>query len=74
MKPRYKIVITEFVEETTKAGKEWKPVRAGEPSEYAYTPEIEKSAINEYLIYSQNVTELDMDAVIIAVNGLTILN
>lgn len=70
MKKRYKIEITEFTTETQLKGKVWAAVKGNPDADYGYTPEIEKKVDVERVIYLQNSEELDLGAVIKAVNGL----
>jgi len=70
---RYKIEVTEFCFEKRIKGKEWKQVTDGVlegGGNYAYTPEIEKTVEVERTIFTQNTDDLDLVAVIKAVNGL----
>jgi len=67
---RYKIVITEITQERKIRGKEWKPVSDEPKASYDYTPEIEKMVDVTREIYAQDTAELDLKAVIKAINGL----
>ena len=53
-------------------GKEWTRVAKDESDRdvYGYTPEIEKKVVEHTTIYTQVVEELDLAAVIKAVNGM----
>ena len=66
---RYIIKIEEHAIETVVRGKEWKPVNNIDGVDYAYTPEIEKQEKVTRQIYVQNTDNLDLTAVIKAVNG-----
>lgn len=76
----YRITVTRMETVTKKFGKEWKVVgeeqAKGDDNKpylkdlYGYTPEIEKEATEEVEVLRQTVTELDMIAVIKAINGL----
>lgn len=70
MKARYSITITETVVETKICGKDWGPVNGNNEQDYAYTPEIEKQVSVERTLYTQNTDELDLSAVIKAINNL----
>ena len=68
-KDRFKVVIYEVLLERKPAGNEWKPTGEDNPK-YAYTPEI---MIKDWVtreIYQQTVSDLDVKAVIKAVNSL----
>lgn len=66
----YTIKITKTQSVVRKGGKEWKPVSAAADAAYAYTPEIEREAQEEIEVLRQTVDDLDMAAVIKAVNKL----
>ncbi len=74
MSKRYKIVITEFTQETKAAGREWEkgaePSTEEKPEGWGYSPEIEKKADIERQIFVQNTDDLDLVEVIKAVNGI----
>lgn len=73
MNKRYEISITEIAQEETITGREW--VRGGvdgkenDDDEWGYTPQIAEVKAVTRQIYKQNVDELDLGAVIAAVNG-----
>ncbi len=67
---RYKITITEITVETEIEGREWAKVDGNPDTRYDYTPEIEKRVKVIREIYCQNTDELDLKAVIKAINGL----
>jgi len=67
---RYKIVITEVTQERKICGKQWKPVNGDPEKRYDYTPEIEKVVDVTREIYAQDTAELDLKAVIKAINGI----
>lgn len=68
---RYKIVITEIGEEKRTIGKEWaRGVDPNDPEVFGYTPETTATRPFEREVYTQNVADLDMIAVIKAVNGV----
>ena len=71
---RFKIVITEFTEETKTKGREWEKGAATEdvdcPGGYGYTPEIQKVVDVERVVFTQNVAEIELVDVIMAVNGI----
>ena len=67
---RYMISITEIGEEVQTIGRKWE-AGAGEDGErYGYTPEIQATQQYRREIYSQDVTELDIPAVISVINGI----
>lgn len=68
----YTITITKTETVTRKVGKEWKVI-GQDPDQtdvYGYTPEIEKEVETETKILEQTVVDLDLHAVIKAINGL----
>ena len=71
---RYEITITEHVVETKTVGKEWErgadKVDEDHPSGWGYTPEIEKKVAVKREIFSQTTEDLNLVAVIKAVNGI----
>lgn len=73
-KVRYKIVITEYTNEFKVVEKSWEQ-GAGDPTaegkaSWGYTPAIENIVETERTILEQQVTELDLTAVIMAVNDI----
>lgn len=74
MDKRYKIEITEFAVEEVVAGREWKQgadmEKTEDPKKWGYTPEIIKKKNVERTAYTQNTDELDLKAVIKAINGI----
>lgn len=69
MNRRFTITIRESGQEKRVAGSEWAPKADGSAG-YEYTPEIEATRPYEREIYSQSVDDVDLAAVIKAVNGL----
>lgn len=70
----YEIIIKKTVLTTTTAGKEWQPLeKNGDKTHYGYTPEIQKDQIVSTQIYTQIVEDLDLVAVISAVNGMNVV-
>jgi phage tail tube protein FII len=70
-KKRYKVVITEYSNEIQLKGGEWKQgADDTTTSTFGYTPNIERIVEVERTVLQQEVTELDMVAVIKAVNGI----
>lgn len=68
---RYKIVITEIGEERRTIGKEWaRGAHPDDPAAFGYTPETVATRPYEREVYTQNVADMDMIAVIKAVNGV----
>ena len=70
MNKRYKIVITEYCVEEKPAGKQWEEGAGEDGKSYGYTPEIIRKTVVERDIYSQDIEELDLKAVIQAVNEI----
>lgn len=70
MTKRYKIVITEFTQETEIRGKEWAKVNDIPDTNYEYTPEIEKVVNVQREVLVQNVEKLNLIEVIKAINGI----
>ena len=71
----YKITV-EIEEVVTRiAGKEWRPVSESKEggTKYDYTPEIEKRVVEGKRIYEQTVENLDLVAVISAVNRMNVV-
>jgi hypothetical protein len=67
----YKITIEETKAVTKIVGRNWEVVkRVDNTHDYGYTPEIEKTVKETTEIYQQIVDDLDLAAVIIAVNKL----
>lgn len=69
---RFKIEITEVGEERKTLSKEWAVVGKDDKDNprYGYTPETETICGYERLVYTQNVADLSLEAVICAVNGI----
>lgn len=68
---RYTIKIIEHTTEQVACGREWKEAADPETQgEYAYTPEIMKTLKVDRTILEQNKDQLDINAVIKAINGL----
>ncbi len=61
-------VISTFIAEKP-AGKDWELTGKDDPK-YAYTPEITKRREVEYKVYEQTVKQIDIKAVIDAVNKM----
>lgn len=68
---KYKVTVSALIERTVVGGKEWARVSSEDKSLYAYTPEIEKTVTKEEEIFNQTVSELDMAALVLTVNGIT---
>jgi len=67
----FKITIEETKQIKKTVGKDWQVIkRDGDHYEYDYTPEVEKVVKEEREIYTQEVEELDLVAVIEAVNKI----
>jgi hypothetical protein len=67
----YTITITETRLVNKVCGKEWKPeFTNGDKTEYGYTPEIEKQVEEKRDVLTQVVDEIDLPAVIRAINKL----
>lgn len=69
MHQRFTITINAKGQEKTVSRSEWVPKAHGSAG-YEYTPEIEATRPYEREIYSQTVDDIDLAAVIKAVNGL----
>lgn len=67
---RFTVTVTEIGQEVRQVGKKWQRGAGESPDEYGYAPEIETICDYEREVYRQNVDELDLTAVISAVNGL----
>lgn len=67
---QYTVKIMATVERTEKCGKDWKQVSNDPKAEWAYTPEIEKTVRREVTMLEQTVDELDIGAVIKAINNI----
>ncbi len=65
---RYTITINEVGQETRAVGGAWKLGAGDTPETYGYTPEIQATRDYERTIYTQRVDNLDLKAVIAAVN------
>lgn len=68
----YKITIEQIGEERRTRGKVWERgagATSEDPDAYGYTPEIERVVEFDRKIFEQTVEELDVVAVIAAVNG-----
>ena len=65
---RYIIKIVEVGQERRLVGGRWELGAGKAPEEYGHTPEIEVTRDYERDVYTQLVDELDMKAVIAAVN------
>lgn len=67
----YKITIERTMMITRTTGKNWKVVSEKDgDDQYGYTPEIEKEVETTEIILIQKVDDLDLNAVIIAINKL----
>lgn len=67
----YKITIEETKDVRRIVGMQWGPVKkVGDNTEYGYAPEVETLVTQTREIYRQEVNDLDLAAVIIAVNKL----
>ena len=71
---RFTIKITETDTETTFCGGDWEKGAADStqerPDGYGYSPQIEKKEAITREVFSQNTDDLDLVAVIKAVNGI----
>jgi hypothetical protein len=78
MKKRYKIVVTEYSDETRTRGNQWQKGAGEKTSDnegaYGYTPEIEVTEEIERQVYVQNTDSLDLKKVIMAINGILPVN
>jgi len=63
---RHRIRVTAWKLETVRRGHEWQEVAK---DKYGYTPEDTIEELVEYEVYDQLVEDLDIKAVIAAVNG-----
>jgi len=67
----YEIIIKKTIDKRKVIGKTWQPLeRIGDKSVYGYTPEVENVQTETTEIYTQVVEELDLVAVINAVNKI----
>lgn len=64
----YRIVITKTEEVRKTKPKEWKPIGPADKAEYGHTPEVVTVTTETVEIYTQVVSDLDLRAVIDAVN------
>lgn len=69
---RYTITIEATVEREEVAGKEWKQLSGNSEEPYGYTPEIRKTVVRNVEVFKQQVENIDMVAVLAAVNGIRI--
>lgn len=68
---RYLIQITEISQEKTLTEQEWKPVTTTDgKADYGYTPQIETVVKVNREVFKQNVDEIDLVAVIKAINKI----
>ena len=71
---RFVVTIKEVTTETKIRGKDWEQgagkITADNPEGYGYSPQIEKEVGVTHEIFSQNTDDLDLVAVIKAVNGI----
>jgi hypothetical protein len=65
-KMAFKITIQQTLDEQRHIGKEWRLV---EKDRYDYTPETDTVATVTRILYEQTVSDLDLWAVVSAVNG-----
>ncbi len=65
---RYTITINEVGQETRHVGGTWEMGAGDNEKSYGYTPEIQAMRDYERTIYTQHVDDLDLKAVIAAVN------
>ncbi len=65
---RYTITINEVGQETRAVGGTWRLGAGDTPEAYGYTPEADATCDYERTIYTQQVDDLDLKAVIAAVN------
>ena len=67
----YQIIIKKNATVVKTRGEDWLPISEKDGvKEYGYTPKIEREVTEEREIYTQTVDDLDLAAVIIAVNKL----
>ena len=66
---RFKITITETGQERRIVGGTWERGAGENGEDFGYTPEIEATRDYERQVYQQHVDELDLKAVINAVNS-----
>ena len=67
---RYVITVTEVGQEQRTAGHEWKLGAGKDSQSFGYTREIERTCDYTRTIYTQLIDDLDLKAVIAAVNGV----
>jgi hypothetical protein len=67
---RYTITITEHGERDEQIGNRWEKGAGPTPEEYGYTPEKTVKKHYEFEVFRQTVGELDIEAVVKAVNGI----
>lgn len=67
---RYKVVITEIGQEKRTVGATWEQ-GAGEGDEWGYTPEIEATRDYEREVFRQELKELDLPKLVLAINAPT---
>jgi hypothetical protein len=68
---RYLIEITEIVSETTLTDREWAVINeVGDVRERGYTPQVETIKKTQREVFKQNTSELDLVAVIKAINEI----
>lgn len=67
---RYKVVIERTEVEETRIGKKWELTGPKESAEYGYTPETTSSSSVTRQIFEQVTEDLDLVAVIKAVNKI----
>ena len=65
---RFTITINEVGQETRYVGRTWEMGASDDKESYGYTPEIQATRDYERTIYTQHVDDLDLKAVIAAVN------
>ena len=73
MKAKYTIKITHEREEIRRTRRQWKPTGKKDKDgndEYDYTPQVEELRMVQYTKLEQAVDELDLTAVIKAINGI----
>lgn len=66
----FEITIKEIKTETQSGGKEWKLIGPENGAVYGYTPEVEVQVEVETKILQQIVKDLDLPAVIKAINNI----
>ncbi len=67
---RYTVTVTEIVTEKRVLPRKWEKGGEGNPENYGYAPEVETLQTVERKVYEQSKGDVNLLAVIMAVNGL----